>query len=304
MARLAADDDSRGRPVMTVLGTRGDQPAPEPPSEPDPPPVRPWQSPGLRRKVLIGVVVIWAVAITAVVLTRGGDERAPVAAAPAPAPSASAGPLSPAEVYRTLLPSTVLIQTTGAGKTLPGGDTQATSSTGSGVIVNADGTILTAQHVVDGATAIKVTFADGTEAPAQVATAAAEQDVATLTPAKLPETVVPAVLGGGLAVGDAVVAIGNPLGLTASSSSGVVSGLDRVLPRDRPGDIAGLIQFDAAVNPGSSGGPLINERGQVVGIVVALVNPSKAGTFIGLGFAVPIGAALGGGEGDGRTPPL
>ena len=289
---------------MTVLGTRGDQPAPEPPSEPDPPPVRPWQSPGLRRKVLIGVVVIWAVTITAVILTRGGDERAPVAAAPAPAPSASAGPLSPAEVYRTLLPSTVLIQTTGAGKTLPGGDTQATSSTGSGVIVNADGTILTAQHVVDGATAIKVTFADGTEAPAQVATADAEQDVATLTPAKLPETVVPAVLGGGLAVGDAVVAIGNPLGLTASTSSGVVSGLDRVLPRDKPGDIAGLIQFDAAVNPGSSGGPLINERGQVVGIVVALVNPSEAGTFIGLGFAVPIGAALGAGEGDGRTPPL
>jgi S1-C subfamily serine protease len=68
--------------------------------------------------------------------------------------------------------------------------------------------------------------------------------------------------------------------------------------------MTGLIQFDAAVNPGSSGGPLINDHGQVIGIVVSLANPTSAGTFIGIGFAVPIGAALGAGTGDGRAPPL
>jgi putative serine protease PepD len=115
---------------------------------------------------------------------------------------------------------------------------------------------------------------------------------------------VPAVLGGGLAIGADVVAIGNPLGLTATTTSGVVSGLNRVIARETGGDLTGLIQFDAAVNPGSSGGPLLNDQGQVAGIVVALANPTKAGTFIGIGFAVPIGAALGAAQGDGRTPPL
>jgi S1-C subfamily serine protease len=200
----------------------------------------------------------------------------------------------------------VLIETTGGGSSSVHPDAKATvtSATGTGVIVNADGTILTAQHVVDGADTIKVTYADGASSAAKVASADAELDVASLTPAKLPDTVVPAVLGGGLAVGDDVVAIGNQLGLRASTTSGVVSGLNRVLPRAGPGDISGLVQFDAAVNPGSSGGPLVNDRGQVVGIVVALANPTDAGTFIGIGFAVPIGAALGAGQGDGRAPPL
>jgi S1-C subfamily serine protease len=200
----------------------------------------------------------------------------------------------------------VLIQTTGGGSSAVGEPkTAAKTATGTGVIANANGTVLTALHVVEGADSVQVTYADGSSSPAVVASADAKQDIATLTPAKLPETVVPAVLGGGLAVGDDVVAIGNPLGLTASTTSGVVSGLDRVLTRDKSDDIAGLIQFDAAVNPGSSGGPLINDRGQVVGIIVALANPTSAGTFIGIGFAVPIGAALGGtGEGDGQAPPL
>jgi len=158
--------------------------------------------------------------------------------------------------------------------------------------------------VVAGAKAIKISYADGSTTTAAVATSDAKQDIATLTPAKLPETVVPAVLGGAAAVGDDVVAIGNPLGLTATTTSGVVSGLNRKLSRDKADDIAGLIQFDAAVNPGSSGGPLVNDRGQVAGIVVALTNPSGDGTFIGIGFAVPIGAALGAGRGDGQAPPL
>ena len=200
------------------------------------------------------------------------------------------------EIFQQILPSVVLVQVDG--------DSEDSAGIGTGVIVNADGTILTAEHVIDGAATIKLKYADGTESAAAVASADAKQDIATLKPAKLPETVVPAVLGGGLAVGDDVVAIGNPLGLTATTTSGVVSGLNRTLNRKAQGAVAGLIQFDAAVNPGSSGGPLINTRGEVVGVIVALANPTDAGTFIGVGFAVPIGAALGGGEGEGNGPAL
>ena len=251
---------------------------------------------GLRRKLLVGAVALWAVAITTVVLLRAGGPDTPPRATPSAAPSPSATAFTVPEVYQALRPSVVLIRATGAG---------AGADSGTGVIVNANGTILTAFHVVDGARSIKLTYADGSEAAAEVAGSDPARDIATLKPARLPETLVPAVLGGGVAIGDDVVAIGNPLGLTATTTSGVVSGLDRVLSRDEGGDIRGLIQFDAAVNPGSSGGPLFNDQDQVVGVVVALANPTDAGTFIGIGFAVPIGAALGGeGEGDGQAPPL
>jgi S1-C subfamily serine protease len=284
---------------MTVLGADA-TPAPSPaPGEP----ARRWNSAALRRKVLIAVVLVWAVAITAVVLLRDGGTGTSTAVGPSPSPSASDAPLTVAEIYRTLLPSVVLIRSTGGDRSALNRNME-TSATGTGVIVNANGTVLTALHVVTGATAVEVTYADGIKSPAVVSAADAKRDIATLTPSKLPETVVPAVLGGGLAVGDDVVAIGNPLGLTGTTTSGVVSGLDRVLSRGAAGDITGLIQFDAAVNPGSSGGPLINDRGQVAGVVVALANPTDADTFIGIGFAVPIGAALGGVTGNGPAPPL
>ncbi|MEU4621321.1 trypsin-like peptidase domain-containing protein [Actinoplanes sp. NPDC023801] len=282
---------------MTVL-------RPDCPAEPEPVPAEPktrWNTAELRRKVLIGAIVAWAVAITVVVVVRGGgDDQAPATARPSASPSASETPFTVAEVYEALTPSVVLIETTGLDDR-----NRLEAGTGTGVIANADGTVLTALHVIDGAESIRLTYADGTKATARAASEDPSRDIATLTPDKLPETLVPAVLGGGTQVGDDVVAIGNPLGLTFSTSSGVVSGLERKLNRDEgEADIEGLIQFDAAVNPGNSGGPLINDRGQVVGIVIALANPSGAGTFIGIGFAVPIGAALGGGEGEGQAPPL
>ena len=288
---------SLGGPAVTTAldadGARASAPLPDDPNEP----TGRWKTARLRRKVLLGAGLAWALAITAVVLVRGDETKAPRTAAPSASPSAT--PLTVPEVYQALLPSVVLIQTTRDGN--PAARDQ--SATGTGVIVNADGAILTAAHVVEGADAIKVTYADGKGSKAVVAGADAKQDIALLAPAELPETVVPAVLGGGVAVGDDVVAIGNPLGLTASTTSGVVSGLGRVA-RGESGQLAGLIQFDAAVNPGSSGGPLINDRGQVVGVIVALANPTDADTFIGIGFAVPIGAALGAVDGDGRVPPL
>lgn len=281
-------------------------------TSPDRPVRRHWGThlSGRSRRLLPWAAVAAALALTAAIFFRWGSagEAAPVAARPTP--SASATALTVPQVYDTLLPSVVFIQATGGssavGRGVEGGTATAEAATGTGVIVNADGTVLTALHVVQGATAIQVTFADGTRAAAKVATAEAASDVATLTVAKLPDVVVPAVLGGaGLGVGDDVVAIGNQLGLRYSTTAGVVSGLDRSVGRGRTADLTGLIQFDAAVNPGSSGGPLINTRGEVVGVIVALANPTEAGTFIGVGFAVPIGAALGGaGEGTGPALPL
>ena len=107
-----------------------------------------------------------------------------------------------------------------------------------------------------------------------------------------------ATIGGGAVVGNAVVAIGNPLGLTYSVSSGVVSGLNRTA-KTSTGRFAGLIQFDASVNPGSSGGPLLDGKGNVIGIVISIANPGGDDAFAGIAFAVPIGTAVGGGDGTG-----
>ena len=253
--------------------------------------------------MLFGAGLLWALALTAVVLFRGGggEPVAPVAASPTPSPSAS-GPLTPAQVYQALLPSVVLIEASGGVSTDPVRNATAGTALGTGVIANADGTILTALHVVSGATAITITYADGTRSAAKVATAEAAIDIATLAPATLPDVVVPATIGGSPAVGDPVVAIGNQLALADSTTSGVVSGLNRSVSRPKASALKGLIQFDAAVNPGSSGGPLLDGHGAVIGIIVALANPTSAGTFIGVGFAVPIGSAVG--AGDGPAPRL
>jgi S1-C subfamily serine protease len=111
---------------------------------------------------------------------------------------------------------------------------------------------------------------------------------------------VPAVLGGGAQIGDEAFAVGHPLGLVGSLSAGVVSGLNRTFPLQNGRTLTGMIQFDAAVNPGNSGGPLLNRNGQVIGIVTGLANPSGEDNFIGIGFAVPIGTAGGAAGAPGR----
>jgi S1-C subfamily serine protease len=239
-----------------------------------------------RRGVVIGVAVALVLGLTAVAAYRWGATGSP-RAAPTPSPRV-AEELTTSEIFSALAASVVLIEsTTGRG-----------SAEGTGVIVNVRGTILTALHVVKGAETITVTFVDGTSSPATVAAADPANDIAALEIATPPEVIVPAVLGGGARIGDNVVAIGNQLGLTDSTTAGVVSGLNRSATGNDGMGLSGLIQFDAAVNPGSSGGPLVNARGQTIGIVVALANPTDARTFIGIGFAVPIGTAVAGGGGD------
>jgi len=237
-----------------------------------------------RRAVVIGAAMVLAFALTAFVAYRWGSGGTPQATPTPSAPPRTPTVLTPAEIFSVMAASVVSIETA--------------TGEGTGVIVNARGTVLTALHVVNGAESITVTFADGSSSAAVVAGADPDNDIAALAIETPPEVIVPAVLGGGARIGDNVVAIGNQLGLNDSTTSGVVSGLNRSTSGNDGTNLSGLIQFDAAVNPGSSGGPLVNSRGQTIGIVVALANPTDARTFIGIGFAVPIGTAVAGGRGD------
>ena len=165
------------------------------------------------------------------------------------------------------------------------------SGVGTGVVIKDDGTLLTNYHVVWGAARLVVTFADGTESPAQVVGVHPEKDLAVVKPLKIPDDLQPAVIGSSrqLVPGDGVVAVGFPFGMGPSVSSGVVSGLGREFVSPQGGRVlSGLIQFDAAANPGNSGGRLVNMAGEVIGIVTAILNPTPARTFIGIGFATTI----------------
>ncbi len=206
---------------------------------------------------------------------------------------ASATPAAPysAQVYQLIQPSLVLIQSHFEGK-----DGGSGEGLGSGVVINDSGDILTSLHVVDGATEIQIIYADGTKAKGEILAVQAEDDIAVLGSDQLPEVLVPAVLGNpdAMRVGDEAFAVGNPFGLYSSVSAGVISGFGRKFrPEGRKQELDHLIQIDAAVNPGNSGGPLLNRYGQVIGIVVGIINPTDEDFFIGIGFAVPINIAGG-----------
>ena len=162
---------------------------------------------------------------------------------------------------------------------------------GTGVVIVDKGVILTNLHVVLGADRITVTFHDGLETTASITGAQPENDLAVLQADKVPDDLQAAALRStqDLRPGDHVVAVGFPFGIGPSASAGVVSGLAREFTSpEGKRQLSNLIQFDAAANPGNSGGPLVTLDGEVVGIVTAILNPTPARTFIGIGFAVPI----------------
>ncbi len=205
--------------------------------------------------------------------------------------SATPPPAAASLVYRVIQPSLVLIQTTGDRS-----DGKDHSGLGSGVIISDNGDILTSLHVVANAAQIQLTFADGTQATGQVVNEQPENDIAVLQADQLPAVLVPATLGnpGAMRIGDDAYVVGNPFGLYSSMSAGVISGFDRSFqPESSDIRLEGLIQIDTAVNPGNSGGPLLNRYGHVVGIVEGIVNPTGQDVFIGIGFAVPITTAGG-----------
>jgi S1-C subfamily serine protease len=166
-------------------------------------------------------------------------------------------------------------------------------STGSGVVIDEKGDILTNLHVIRSTDRWEITFFDGSKSDAILVSMQPENDLAVIRAKRQPDDLKPATLAStrGLNPGDTVVAEGFPFGIGPSISAGVVSGLKRefIDPDDKEKPkMTNLIQFDAAVNPGNSGGPLVNRDGEVVGIVTAIYNPTGARVFAGMAFAVPI----------------
>ncbi len=205
------------------------------------------------------------------------------------------GPSFASQAFEVIYPSLVRVLVPGTGPNKEG-------AIGTGVVISEDGTILTCLHVVKDARKISVFFADGSESAAVCIAQQPENDLAVLQPDVIPDDLLPAILtnSDSLNVGDEVFAVGNPWGISNSLSAGVVSGLKRNFRASDGTVLTNMIQFDAAVNPGNSGGPLVNRNGEVVGIVSGLLNPTDKEFFIGIGFAIPIETAAAAGG----APPL
>jgi S1-C subfamily serine protease len=192
------------------------------------------------------------------------------------------------KAYEVIRPSVVRVRGLGPDKD---GRAEIEKSVGTGVVIVDKGIILTNLHVVLGAKRVQVVFADGLESDATITGARPEHDLAVLQAQTIPDDLFAATMRStaDLALGDQVVAVGFPFGIGPSVTAGVVSGLRREF-RSPEGKrlLTNLIQFDAAANPGSSGGPLVTAEGEVVGIVTAILNPTDQRFFVGIGFAVPI----------------
>ena len=271
------------RPYGSFPGPGKPAPAPDVPPIVPPLPlrVRIWRRVAAPLALAAMLVLSWqlvdAVKTGAITSLESAQEQ------PTPAPT----PPLAAAVYAHVAPSVVQVTGTTSG---------SEPSSGAGVIVDEQGDILTSLHIVNGTTRITVRFADGTESRAEIIGTLPDKDIAVLHPQTPPAKVVVATMGdpSRLAIGSPAFVIGHPFGLTSSLSAGVVSGLDRSMTA--PGlakPLTGLIQFDAAVNPGNSGGPLVDANGEVVGIVTGLVNPAGQRVFSGVGFAITIDQAAG-----------
>ena len=196
-------------------------------------------------------------------------------------------PSAAARAYDLISPAVVRVVSYGKDKDGKDGE----RSVGTGVVIVDKGIILTNLHVVQGADVIHITFADGLTSTASITGMQPENDLAVLQAHKIPDDMIAATMRStaDLRPGDQVMAVGYPFGIGPSASSGIVSGLKRTFrsPEGRQ-EMSNLIQFDAAANPGNSGGPLVTMDGEVVGIVTAIYNPNQQRTFVGIGFAVPI----------------
>ena len=248
---------------------------------------RPVMQVGLGIFIALAALFIYQALTPSTHLTES-DVKSMVANAMA---SATPPPSDGSQVYQIIGPSVVQIKSSTLSV-----DGKTENGSGTGVIINESGTILTALHVVTGSVSIEVLFYDNTEAEASIIGQEPENDIALLRPRDLPAQVIPATLGGGANVGDAAFVVGNPFGLRHTLTAGVISALGRGIKNPKTGQsMENLIQFDAAVNPGNSGGPLLDRNGEVIGIVTSLLNPTDQEVFIGIGFAVPIATAGGAG---------
>jgi S1-C subfamily serine protease len=270
-----------------------------------PTPVEPAEAPAARRRVaFVGFfrnhqrllsVAAGAVLALALVYIQGASAPAPKAltqkdidAAVLRTLETKPLPSRAAQAYDIIRGSVVRVRGLGGENE---SDKDVERSVGTGVVILDNGTILTNLHVVAGARRLNVVFSDGLESDATVIGTRPEDDLAVIKTTTVPDDLMPATMRstGDLRLGDEIVAVGFPFGIGPSVTSGVISGLRREY-RSPEGKrlLTNLIQFDAAANPGSSGGPLFTTDGEVVGIVTGILNPGKQAVFIGIGFAVPI----------------
>jgi S1-C subfamily serine protease len=253
-----------------------------------------------RRQVLL--LLLFAVTATAgLILTwqRPGLWLTPLRVAASPRPVAARGELAPderatADLFEATAPSVVYITNLALRRGAFGLNVlEIPQGTGSGIVWDDAGYIVTNLHVLQGAQAAEVTLADRSSWSARLVGAEADNDLAVIKIEAPRERLRPIVVGSShdLRVGQKVFAIGNPFGLDHTLTTGIISALDRQIPAVTPGrTIRGVIQTDAAINPGNSGGPLLDSAGRLVGVNTAIFSPAQQGiaTYIGIGFAVPV----------------
>jgi S1-C subfamily serine protease len=200
-----------------------------------------------------------------------------------------------ADIYARLAPSVVNITNRRSSGTGGNQGQFQEKGTGSGIIVDDQGHILTNNHVIDRADRLEVTLTDGTRLVARLLGRDPGNDLAVIqidVDDRTRARIVAAPMGDSDRVkpGQTAIAIGNPFGFESSMTSGIISSVGRTFTPESGRPIRHMIQIDAAVNPGSSGGPLINSEGQVVGLTTAIESPVRG--FVGIGFAVPTNVAL------------
>ncbi len=261
---------------------------PEPPPTPPPPPGsirQPANRTALAAATLfvIGGIAGGALGAEAILSRTPAPTPAAVIRSTSTASVAQAQtPTSAAAIYQQAAPGVVTITTEVAGRFGRSGE-----GTGSGIVLNTNGDILTNAHVVAGANQIQVTFNDGRTLPAMLVSSNTSADLAVVRVSAAASSLHPLSLGNSdnVRVGDQVYAIGAPFGLTESMTAGIVSGLNR---HSAGSGLSGLIQTDAPINPGNSGGALLNTQGQVIGINDSIESPIQGN--VGVGFAIPVNA--------------
>ena len=268
------------------------------------PPV-PNGRPGPRRRgrpltaALALAAVVGAVVLTVVLDAAGAFDRTTTVASPNAAAAATSGTsLSAAALYAGAAPGVVDI-TAHSSTTTPAGPfglprKAQSTDTGTGAVIDQQGRILTADHVVAGSSSVSVTFQDGATRTAKVLGGDPATDVAVLKvdPSGLKLHPLPLGSVSAMRIGNPLAVIGDPFNFHRSLSTGVISGLDRTIQAPNGFTIAHAVQTDAAMNPGNSGGPVLNARGQVIGVADQIATgASGADSSTGVGFAVPIDIA-------------
>ena len=256
------------------------------------PPPKPPRKGGVRGPLVAGVVAValaagaGSAALTTTLLSRNATASTPASTssttAASTSPVANQSSVSAESIYRSVSPGVVTITTQITGRS-----GQPGQGTGSGIVLDSRGDILTNNHVVSGAQSLTVTFSDGSTASATIVGTNSNLDLAVIRVSVSASKLQPVTLGNSdsVQVGDTVYAIGAPFGLSGSFTEGVVSNLHQS-GSTTGGNLSNLIQTDAAINSGNSGGPLVNAQGEVIGINASIESPVDGN--VGIGFAIPI----------------